>query len=156
MSNISKTAAALEAIREDIRELRDRLSAPSQRERLRAAAQADAESPDPMPHALYEDQQRGPESIQDQIQRFVRMELSAQAESHELESFAEADDFSEDDFDSLPTSIFEVNEAEMDMDPEMPRIEDADDSRAIDSGAEPIPAEPPPVDTEGNPAEPPS
>ncbi len=141
MGNASQTAAALEAIREDIRELKLRLQQPTQREHLRERARVDKEHPDPMPHSLYESGANAPETIQQQIQRYVRQEVSAHAALDELETFDQADDFEEDNFDALPASMFEVQQ-ELEDDPEMPRILDADDSRAIPQG-DSSPAEPP-------------
>lgn len=144
MSNSTKMAAELEAIREQLATLTARIDAPSHREQLRERARLDKENPDPMPHSLAEDGQSAPETIQQQIQRYVRSEMMEQyAEQHELGTFEQEDDFTEDDFDALPNSAFEVAEYELEEDPEMPRIEDADDSRAIEPGSPSIPAEPP-------------
>lgn len=48
---------------------------------------------------------RRPPSIHEEIKRFIRSELSRQAQANEMETFEEADDFEIDDseIDDLPT-----------------------------------------------------
>lgn len=80
--------------------------------------------PDPRPVEVPLSFQRPP-SLQEEIKRFVRLELSKRAASQELESFDEADDFDVDDEDPLPVSAYEVRE----MVPE-PGDDDADPPKA--------------------------
>jgi len=80
--------------------------------------------PDPTPVEVPV-QFRRPPSIQDEIKRFVRMELSARAQANQLETFEEADDFNVEDDDvdlDFDGSKYEVVEmapvvAEVDADP---------------------------------------
>lgn len=65
--------------------------------------------PDPRPVEVPIAFQR-PLSLQDEIKRFVRLELSKRAAAQELESFEEADDFDVDDEDPLPVTPYEVRE----------------------------------------------
>jgi hypothetical protein len=62
-----------------------------------------------------------PLSLQDEIRRFVRIEMSRKAVSNELESFEEADDFVVDDDDDDFVSAYEVKEM-------VPEIGDVDAS----------------------------
>jgi len=128
-------AAELTAIREQIESLRLRLEAPSHRESLRKTALNDHENPDQRPHSLAETGLRAPETIQEQIQRYVRNEMSDYAAEHQFGTFEEEDDFTEEDHDALPGSNFEIPDYELEPDPDMPRIEDADDSRATSVGS---------------------
>jgi len=67
------------------------------------------EVPDPIPVAVPHNWAR-PLSLAEQIQRFVRTELSARAAQTEQETFEEADDFDVDE-DPDPLSQYEIPEA---------------------------------------------
>lgn len=57
-----------------------------------------------------------PPTLQEEIKRYIRVEMSRAAEEEGLETFEEADDFSDDD-DDFPLSQHELTE----MQEEMPR-----------------------------------
>lgn len=67
------------------------------------------EIPDPTPMEVPHDWKR-PLSLHEEIRRFVRSELSRQAEAQGEESFEEADDFDVDE-DPDPLSPYEIPEA---------------------------------------------
>lgn len=66
------------------------------------------ELPDPTPVAIPVGLKR-PESLQDQIRRLVRNELSAHAVAHGRESFEEADDFEVEDDPPDPRTPWELD-----------------------------------------------
>lgn len=68
------------------------------------------EVPNPKPLVL--DVSPRPPSLQEQIQRLVRKEVSAQAELQEMETFEESQDFDIPGEDDLQMSGFEVMEDE--------------------------------------------
>lgn len=83
------------------------------------------EIPDPRPVSVPAGFQR-PLSLQEEIKRFVRSELSRQAEDAGQESFEEADDFEVDE-DPDPLSPYELQDAspewlggKKDVDPDPP------------------------------------
>jgi len=143
-SNFSIMADAMAEIRRDIAELRARMDAPSQRERLTALARADKETPDPTPVEI-PGGMVAPDTIQEMIQRYVRNEVSQQAAMDNLGTFEEEDDFTEDDTDDLPFSEFDVTDYELEPDPEMPPTDDADPpADEVPTVVNPcVPAEPP-------------
>jgi hypothetical protein len=53
---------------------------------------------------------RRPLSLQDEIRRFVRQELSARAQDQGFESFEESDDFEVGDDSSEPSTVYEMDE----------------------------------------------
>lgn len=58
-----------------------------------------------------------PPSLQDEIKRFVRMELSRQAADQGVESFEEADDFDlDEDPDVVPRTAYELEPEHLDRD----------------------------------------
>lgn len=65
--------------------------------------------PDPRPVEVPVGFQRPP-TLQEEIRRFIRVEMSQRAQSQELESFEEADDFEIDDEVEEFTSAYEVME----------------------------------------------
>lgn len=94
------------------------------------------EIPDPRPVAVPVGYRR-PLTLQEEIKRFVRAELSQVAQAHELETFEEADDFDVDEDPEL-ISPYEIPEAA----PEWPGGEkdvDADGPRSPSERSEPEP-----------------
>jgi len=114
-------ADSLREIRGELADLRKQVERPSQRSQLTAKAREDAEHPDPTPMELPTGLSR-PESIQDMIRSYIRTELSQTALKQEFGTFEEEDDFTEDDFDQLPASLFEIAEYELEADREMPEL----------------------------------
>ncbi len=100
-------------------------SRPSQRERLRARP-LDKEIPNPIPVALpigYE----APPTMEDMIRMYVRHEVSQAASDQGLGTFEEEDDFSEDEQNPLPFPDYDVNEYDMENDPDMPETAPVED-----------------------------
>lgn len=54
------------------------------------------------------------DNLRDQVQAFVRQEMSALASSNDYESFDEADDFDVDDIDFDPRSRYELDDGALD------------------------------------------
>lgn len=69
------------------------------------------EEVDPTPVAL---PSRAPLTLREQVQLYIREELSAQAEREGQPSFEEEDDFEEDDSDEFGLSRFQVMSTEAD------------------------------------------
>ncbi len=61
---------------------------------------------DPMPHELASPEYRPP-TLREQIQNAIRSEMSIIAQDRGLETFEEADDFTEDDPEAMPPTIYE-------------------------------------------------
>lgn len=103
---------------------------------LREQAQNTGEVPDPTPveAAL----QPAPLSLREEMRRFIKQELSAQAENNGMETFEESDDFEVEDEPDFTTG-YTVNEL---VDPELEGT-DLDGDPAADT-TEPLtpPAEP--------------
>ena len=77
---------------------------------LRQAAAGDAEIPDKTPIEV--PTMHRPLTLREEMQRFVRQELSQQMQNRGMESFEEADDFEIDDFEDEPdmTTGYTVHE----------------------------------------------
>ncbi len=119
-------------------ELRSWRSRPSQRERLRGRP-LDKEHPDKTPLALPVGYQTPP-TMEEMIQMYVRHAVSDAASDQGYGTFEEEDDFGEDDQSPLPFPEYEVNEYEMEDDPDMPETAPVEDP----SPGSPATAEPPP------------
>ncbi len=106
-------------------ELRSWRSRPSRWERFQARPR-DQEHPDPTPVALPVGY-KTPPTMDELIQLYVREAVSQKASDQGFGTFEEEDDFSEDDPNPLPMGEFEVNEYEMEDDPDMPEAPGVDD-----------------------------
>ncbi len=125
-SNFTILADELREIRAQLVELHRRLDAPSHREQIQTRAR-DIEVPDPIPLEIPGGQRDQAESIQEIIARYVQIE-HAKLQDDDLGTFEQEDDFTEDDFDHLPASLFEIEEhVDLEPDPEMPAADDASD-----------------------------
>ncbi len=87
------------------------------RQRL-AARPPMAEEVDPIPIAPTVNQSK-PETLQDEIRRFIRQEVSTHAELAGNESFEEADDFEEENPEHLDLSPYEFVEIQEEYIPEV-------------------------------------
>lgn len=94
------------------------------------------EFPDPTPVEMPLGFRRPP-TLQEEIQRIVRIQMSQQAQEHGFESFEEADDFEVDD-DPDPLSAYEV----LEMAPEGPTASETESGRPV-ATPPPAPAAPP-------------
>lgn len=76
---------------------------------------------------------RRPLSIQEEIKRFVRQELSRRAEASALETFEESDDFELDDEDDVPATQYELILVPEpgDVDPSIPFAKPAKPNEAV-------------------------
>jgi len=83
----------------------------SRRERIQKRERI-YEVPDPTPVELPLNYQRPP-SMAEQIQHFVRQEISAQASIQGLGTFHEEDDFDVDDADAFPMGCYDVIDIKM-------------------------------------------
>ena len=140
-----------------LQELRSWRETPSQRERI-SARPLDQEIPDPVPRALpvgYE----APPTMEEMIQRYVRLEVSQAASAQDMGTFEQEDDFTADEADQddfLPLGQFDISELEMEPDPEMPEtapVEDPPsgvDSPAVPSASEQTASEAVPFQSEGS------
>ena len=94
------------------------------------------------------------------IQRYVRLEVSQQASADGHGSFDEEDDFSLEDHNPLPMEQYEVNEYQMEDDPDMPSVEgsnpDVTAPAVVDQGDSPSRQDPlpDPLPNPGNPPQP--
>jgi len=143
MSNFSVLADAIEKINAKLDVLQGRMDAPSP---ARAAAAGDKETVDPVPQEMpvgFHDQAPGMEEL---VKRYVRNEISMQAQADDLGTFEEEDDFTEDDYEELPLGQFDVTEYEMEDDSDMPRILDADEVAPCEPESPHVPAITVPVD----------
>lgn len=84
----------------------------SRRERLRDAQGDGREHPDPTPHHLALDDERPP-TLAELVQRYVRDEVSQQAQADGFETWEEADDFTEDDPEELPFTPYVLSEHQL-------------------------------------------
>lgn len=100
------------------------------------------ELPDPTPVEIPVGFQR-PESLQEQIKRLVRTELSAQAQAEGFESFEEADDFEVgDDYD--PSSPHELDDAQESA--PLPELSPKPGEKPVDKPVDKGVVTPPPLD----------
>lgn len=90
------------------------------------------EIPDPTPVAMPAGMSK-PESMQDMIRRFVRLEASRMAENSGYESFEEADDFEPDDIelDDIQTPYMTPVDMSREDGPEGPETIDAQQSPVV-------------------------
>lgn len=130
----------------------------SRRERLQKRFSDTArEHPDPTPVEVplgY----RAPPTLREQMQMYIREELSAKAAQAGLGTFEEENDFEPEDADEIPLSGYEVFEFEEDPSSDLSLAERAERApgagsaipggEAADEPAEPAETEPPPG-TEG-------
>lgn len=140
VSDFAVMADSLREIREELAELRAHIFQPGHRDHIRSRADP-KENPDPTPIEIPGAFQT-PETIQEIVQKYIRQGMSVSKEAETLGTFHEEDDFTEDDHDELPTSLFEVTDYEMEPDPEMPETEDASDLSEPAADEDPPPAEP--------------
>lgn len=113
------------------------------RTRFREAA-GSTDPVDPMPHELA-NPDLAPPTIRETIQQAIRSELSIIAEDRGLESFQDADDFTEDDPEVDPLTIYEQALLVPEND------ETLDGTPFESSSASPDAANSPPVVPEGTP-----
>jgi len=73
------------------------------------------------PRVLFVDVTPRPLSVKEQIQRLLRVELSAQARAQGFETFEEADDFDVEEEDPEPKSPYEVMKEEVPIAKTMPK-----------------------------------
>ncbi len=132
----------VKAILAEMQSWRSRLS---QRDRIRARPR-DQEHPDPVPIAVPVGYDLPP-TMDELIRQYVRQEVSQQASADGMGTFEEEDDFELTEHNPLPLGNFDVNEFEMDSDPDMPEVAPVEP----EPGGTP-PSDPPPVD--GAPAPP--
>ncbi len=144
-------ADQLAEIRGELAEMRKFLFQPTNGQTVREAARRDAEHPDPTPIEI-PGGQMAPDTVQQLIQRYVQMEHS-RLDDENLGPFEEEEDFAEDDTDHLPDSLFEINEYELEPDPDMPEVLDA--SKLTVSTQDAPPVDPPPAEP-APPPEPPA
>ena len=98
----------------------------SRRERLSGARIGDGkEHPDPTPVEMPLDYDR-PYSMQELVQRYIRQELSAQANAVGLGTFEEENDFTPEDPEEIVLTGYEVHEYDFIEDPVSPLVGDPD------------------------------
>lgn len=133
--------------------------APARRIQLREAAQGTGEVPDPTPVEF--DAGAEPLTLREEMRRFIKQELSNQAEHSGMESFEEADDFEVDEPDIFTTehTVIELKDEEGRPDDleGAPNQEDKEHEGAPDADepAKPTHQEGKPVGGEENPDTPP-
>lgn len=106
----------------------------SRRERLDAVRQGRREHPDPTPVEVpigY----RAPPTLREQMQMYIREELSAQAARSGLGTFDEENDFEPEDPDEIGLTGYESFEFEEDPASDLARAEQAEGPPAADSRA---------------------
>ena len=111
---------------------------------LAQARNGDKEVPDLTPVALPIGYDR-PSTMEEMVQKYVRQEVSAQAQDMGYGSFQEEDDFEPEDPSELPLTGYEVTEFAMEDEqvPETPKTEAEapEPAEAVSAPAEPPPAE---------------
>lgn len=88
-----------------------------QRELLEEKWQNDVEDLDTTPAEATVPIVANPLSIQEELKRFVRQELSQAADQAEADTFEEANDFDEEDPDTLDLTAYELHALEADLTP---------------------------------------
>lgn len=125
------------------------MSTPARRIQLREAAQGTGEVPDPTPVEVGHHEE--PLTLREEMRRFIRAELSNQAEHSGMETFEEADDFEVDEPDLFTTEHTVLEMHEEDGRPDdlegAPTKEDQEGSE----GAPDADGEPEPTHQEGQP-----
>ena len=127
------------AVAELLHEIRSwRKSAGTSRRQLLRDRPLDQERPDPTPVAIPIGYQQ-PDTMEEMVQQYVRREMSAYAQTQDMGTFEEEDDFEETDSEEMGLSGYEVHE--YDMAPEEPEP-DASPPEAAPEPPE-APADPP-------------
>ncbi len=130
---------------EELRELRAELAdvkaqlRVSRREMIHARPK-DQEHPDPTPVEI--PLGSGPPTVEELVRGYVEAEMSAYAQTQDLGTFEEEDDFDEEDPDLLDLSGFEVHEYEMVEDEVPSSAEEVPEAPSEPSEGEVAPAEP--------------
>lgn len=121
-------------VRQQLSRLGEMFGSP-RRTRLDQNRQGRREHPDPTPIEVpigY----KHPPTLREQMQMYIREELSVQAKAQGLGSFDEENDFEAEDPDIIPLSGYEVHEYQFDEEPGSPLRDDPEFSPAEPSAVD--------------------